>query len=143
VNVHQQHQAKRVLALLLPLWGMLLIASIATAKHKEAFIACMFVAYGLHLIVKVLVALEATRRWSEDRRSGALELLLATPLPVSWILCGQRDALKQQFMGASVALFLVIVSWIGLGLIVDAISSRVARNKLEMRFRREAASSPT
>ena len=57
----------------------------------------MFLGYGIHQVLKALVAIEASRRLSEDRQSGALELLLVTPLPISNILAGQRRALRETF----------------------------------------------
>jgi ABC-type Na+ efflux pump permease subunit len=54
----------------------------------------------LHTIIKFWVASEACRPLAEDRRTGALELLLSTPLSVGEILRGQILALKRQFAGA-------------------------------------------
>jgi ABC-type transport system involved in multi-copper enzyme maturation permease subunit len=47
---------------------------------------------------KWLVASEASWRWFEDRRNGALELLLTTPLSVRDILAGQMRALRSLFL---------------------------------------------
>lgn len=57
----------------------------------------MFLGYGIHQVLKALIAIEASRRLSEDRQSGALELLLVTPLSISKILSGQRRALRETF----------------------------------------------
>ncbi|MDB6067712.1 MAG: hypothetical protein JWR26_3920 [Pedosphaera sp.] len=51
----------------------------------------------LNTILKLWIASESGRRLGEDRRIGALELLLSTPLTVSDILRGQVLALKRQF----------------------------------------------
>jgi ABC-type transport system involved in cytochrome c biogenesis permease component len=56
-----------------------------------------------------MVALEATRQLSEDRRSGALELLLATPLPEAQILSGQKQALRRRSQGLQRVLLAVNV----------------------------------
>src|SRR6185436_11763696 len=69
-------------------WFAFLLAAIFSAKHDPAFATCIFIAYGMHLFLKTLITVEASRRMSEDRQSGALELLLVTPLPVSVILTG-------------------------------------------------------
>jgi ABC-type transport system involved in cytochrome c biogenesis permease component len=61
----------------------------------------------LHTILKVWVASESGRRFSEDRKSGALELTLSTPLKIRDILEGQFLALFRQFGGA-VAIVLLI-----------------------------------
>lgn len=50
-----------------------------------------------HVILKVWLAGEASRRFVEDRRNGAMEWLLCTPLSVDDILRGQRIALLRQF----------------------------------------------
>jgi ABC-type transport system involved in multi-copper enzyme maturation permease subunit len=47
---------------------------------------------------KLWITLEAGHTLGEDRRSGAFELLLATPLTVSDILRGQFLALRRQFL---------------------------------------------
>ena len=51
----------------------------------------------LNTMLKIWVASEAGRRLGEDRKIGALELLLSTPLSVGDILRGQMLALKRQF----------------------------------------------
>jgi hypothetical protein len=60
-------------------------------------VTCIFITFGLHLIVKGMIAMQASRRLCEERRSGALELLLITPLEPWTILDGQRAALRKQF----------------------------------------------
>jgi hypothetical protein len=76
------------------------IATLVSTAKDTAFVITIFTAYGLHLTVKTLVASEASRRMNEDRRSGAWELLLATPLRVEAILQGQARALRRHFQGA-------------------------------------------
>lgn len=56
-------------------------------------------AFFLHSIVKIWIALAAGRRFVEDRRSGALELILSTPLSERDIIRGQGRALLRQFLG--------------------------------------------
>ena len=87
----------RVLVPLVGLCLVLLIASVLTSKNIVAFIVCIITAFGLHVLLKILMAMEAGRRISEDRQSGALELLLVTTLPVKAILQGQRAALRKHF----------------------------------------------
>jgi ABC-type Na+ efflux pump permease subunit len=63
--------------------------------------------FGVHVVtalvintmLKLWIASEAGRRLGEDRKLGALELLLSTPLGVPEILRGQFLALKRQFLG--------------------------------------------
>jgi ABC-type transport system involved in multi-copper enzyme maturation permease subunit len=87
----------RVLVPLVGLCLVLLVASVVTNKNIAAFVVCFITAFGLHVLLKVLVAMEAGRRMSEDRQSGALELLLVTTLPINAIIQGQRDALRKHF----------------------------------------------
>ena len=58
----------------------------------------IFTAICIHTILKYWFAMEACRRFVEDRRSGAMELLLSTPVRVTDILKGQWQALAQQFL---------------------------------------------
>jgi hypothetical protein len=64
-------------------------------------------AMSLHIVLKIWIASEACRPIANDRRSGALELLLSTPLPVSEILRGERMALMRQFGMATVIILAV------------------------------------
>jgi len=52
-----------------------------------------------HTVLKFWVVTEACRRFSLDRQSGALELLLSTPISVKEILRGQWQGLERQFTG--------------------------------------------
>ena len=85
------------------LWAGCLIASgLASSRGNKMhilFVIAMFSAYALHVMVKGLVAAQACRRFTEDRQSGALELLLATSLSPFAILHAQRQALWEQFRG--------------------------------------------
>lgn len=63
----------------------------------QVFTIMLFVAFAMHVVFKCLVAAEATRRLSEDRHSGALELLLVTPLSPAEIIAGQKAALAHLF----------------------------------------------
>lgn len=70
----------------------------------------------VHSFFKCWLAMEASRRFGADRRSGALELLLCTPLSVKEILRGQWLALLRQF-GTAVALVCAVdLVFLGLGL---------------------------
>jgi len=52
----------------------------------------------LHTVVKLWVTSEACQKLGPDYRSGALELLLSTPLTVREILRGQLLSLRRQFL---------------------------------------------
>lgn len=62
----------------------------------------------LNLTMKAWIGAEAGRRLIEDRKAGALELLLATPLSVPDILRGQRLALQRQFLWPGLVLLAVV-----------------------------------
>ena len=81
----------------------LALLSLGRDARSTAYIATAIL---LHTMVKLWLASEACRPLNESRRSGALELLLSTPLPVGEILCGQLLALKRQF-GWAVAVVLL------------------------------------
>jgi hypothetical protein len=52
-----------------------------------------------HLLLKIFIAAEASENLEEQKRSGALELLLScTPLSVHEIIAGQLLALRRQFL---------------------------------------------
>lgn len=90
-----------VLALLIWLWG---IAEGKFLINSEAFLLTLI---ALNSFFKGWVALEACRQLADDRRSGALELLLSTPLSVPEILRGQRLALQRQFLWP----IILVLSW--------------------------------
>jgi hypothetical protein len=58
----------------------------------------------IHAFLKIWVTSEACTRLVEDRRGGALELLLSTPLDVKEIIRGQHLALHRQFAAPFVLL---------------------------------------
>jgi ABC-type Na+ efflux pump permease subunit len=84
------------------LWGL--------AKFRHEWLTVEFYsATGslLNIMLKLWFASEAGRQLIEDRKRGALELLLSTPLTVSEILRGQRLALQRQFLGPVLAVLAV------------------------------------
>jgi hypothetical protein len=98
-----------VLTGLFTVWLWLFVAVLFEVPRRTPplFIAAFCIAFGLHVIVKGLLALEASRCLSADQRSGALELLLATPLSPRAILAGQWQALKRQFAWLNAGLVLM------------------------------------
>lgn len=61
----------------------------------------------VNLALRYWFAGEATRLMAENRKTGALELLLSTPLQIRDILRGQWLALRNQFLGPSLGVLLV------------------------------------
>ncbi|HUR47430.1 MAG TPA: hypothetical protein VMZ27_16220 [Candidatus Saccharimonadales bacterium] len=90
--------AQRLLLGLGVVWFGLLVACASMSRKAEGpFVVAFFLLYGMHAVAKMIVATEATRRMYEDRASGALELLLVTPLETQAIIKGQSQGLKAQF----------------------------------------------
>lgn len=107
------------MAVFIGLFAVWLCLSVAvwfesSRKAPPWFIAAFGVAFGLHLIVKGLLAMEACRRLSSDRRSGALELMLATSLSPQAIIVGQWRALKRQFAWPIAGLVMVNLAMAGM-----------------------------
>ena len=100
----------------LPLWMLFFWGAIAagkTVKINAAEIA-IFITIGFGLCFKCMVATEASRRLNEDRQSGALELLLVTPLSEKEIIAGQRQALEGIFLKplfVVLALYACVMWW--------------------------------
>lgn len=92
--------AKTIVGLLFLIWiGCYAGCYSSNGRIKDiCFGIVMFLGYGIHQVLKAFIAIEASRRLSEDRQSGALELLLVTPLPISKILSGQRRALREIYL---------------------------------------------
>jgi ABC-type Na+ efflux pump permease subunit len=61
----------------------------------------------LNSMLKLWITSEAGRRLGDDRKLGALELILSTPLDVPDIIRGQMLALRRQFLGPTLAVMLV------------------------------------
>jgi len=115
-----QKPAWSAAVLLFLLWIPLLVVSVAKPNAHQAFLACLFMAYALHQIVKTMAAVEATRRLNEERRIGALELLLVTPLPERDILKGIAMSFRSKFaplrglvVFTNLAMAFVVISWSG------------------------------
>ena len=92
--------AKISLGVLLPIWLVFYGGIWVTSPRGKAgsfFGVAIVMSYGLHLIYKCLVAAEASRRLSDDRHSGALELLLVTPLTPREIIRAQQEAVWDAF----------------------------------------------
>jgi ABC-type transport system involved in multi-copper enzyme maturation permease subunit len=67
-------------------------------------------------IFKIWLAAEASWTVAEDRRQGALELLLTTQLTAEQIVGGQRAALWRQFAGPVIALLIANVATLAMEL---------------------------
>jgi ABC-type transport system involved in multi-copper enzyme maturation permease subunit len=96
--------------------GTVLAAAVASTHGNPTPLFIVGLAV-LHFLLKLEVAIQASRALAEDRNSGALELLLTTPLGEDEIVRGHLLALKRRFLGPMLLLvaadFLVWLSlWI-------------------------------
>jgi ABC-type transport system involved in cytochrome c biogenesis permease component len=108
--------------LLFLVWCGFLAATFLVGRmdQDEMMMASLVGAVVLQLLTKGLLVVQATRRFSEDRRSGALELLLTTPIEVKAILDAQRAVLRRQFqwfqtglLGANLGLIVALIFVMG------------------------------
>lgn len=89
------------------IWGTGLATSPRDWQHEGAY---FFTAVILHTILKWWLVTEAARNFSVQRQSGALELLLSTPIAIKDLVRGQVRALEWQFAGpVAVVLMLDVV----------------------------------
>ena len=86
-------------------WGALLVA-VSFYQQGQAFLVFSY-ATICGFILKVMVAAQACRFFSESRQSGSLELLLSTPIRDSEIIKGQWLVLKRIFLWPTI-LFLLL-----------------------------------
>jgi hypothetical protein len=73
----------------------MIAVSLGTSRWKEGFLAAIFTAFLAHILIKFGLAVEATRQVNQDRHSGALELLLVSPLPEECYWRGHQRALRR------------------------------------------------
>jgi len=96
--------------------SLLVIFWVAAARYGVKVMAdaqiALLVVYMVHVPLKIWIASEAARRFSEDRSNQTFETLLSTPLPPRQIILGQWMALVRQFaapIGAVLALDIVLM----------------------------------
>lgn len=100
------------------IWGSLQFGR-SFAEDRYVFLSTLIV---MQLILKCWAGVEAARRFGEERRSGALELLLCTPLSVREILRGQMQSLRRQFFWPA---FVLLLLWFIFLATLDLSSRRV------------------
>jgi len=104
----------RWVAWLLALGG---IGVLVVVGHKAGFAFLFFGRYALspfYFLLKMLVAIQACRFFSETRRTGALELLCCTPLTMREVIRGQWMLLRRVFLWPLGALLLAHLTGLGL-----------------------------
>jgi len=78
-------------------FAVMLVISVTTSFWEGGYIMAFCSAYGLHLLTRVQLALAATRHLNEGRRSGALELVLTTPVQEVEVVRAHHQSLKRAF----------------------------------------------
>ncbi len=79
---------------------VMLVVSVTTGAWEEGFIAALCAAYTRHLLLRLQFVLDATRTLQADRNSGALELLLTTPVLEADIRAAHQQAMRRGARGA-------------------------------------------
>jgi len=87
-----------VLCLFLAVWVCCYVLACRT-QTNWTLATTLYVPFGIHLILKIQIAVAATRPLHADRASGALELLLCTPVAPASVLRGFNRALQRQLWG--------------------------------------------
>ncbi|MGC3958540.1 MAG: ABC transporter permease subunit [Verrucomicrobiota bacterium] len=113
---------------LLPFWvfSLLQVGMGSNPTQRTATVVALGITYCLHLIVKCLVAAEASRLLSEDRHNGTLELLLVSPLSVESIVTAQLRGIWYSFRK-----WVVILTVMNLAVILFTVQADVFQNNVE------------
>jgi ABC-type transport system involved in multi-copper enzyme maturation permease subunit len=103
------------LGLLLTLFALGLAASwagyndwtfIGQEANEVVPVVAWFLCAGIsHMLIALRLSIISAERFGEDRRSGALELILSTPISIKRILAGHFMGLRRYFAGAALFVF--------------------------------------
>ncbi len=105
--LEREHLYRKILGVfaIMVIGGSIIGVALAKRPGPGVFFAiAIYSLYFLHFIWKTMVASDALRRLHHDRRSGALEQLLVTPLPVEQILLAQLNRTFLLFAPSAIAL---------------------------------------
>ena len=118
----QKHRDRGVWALILAWIGAWVYWAYANRDLRGYWVDwldpqfCIVAVMTLQVFIKGWIALQASQQFIEDRRSGALELLLCTPLSPRVIIAGQWLALQAQFGRPLVAVLIIEILLFLLGM---------------------------
>jgi len=87
----------KMMLLLLLLWAGCAFVGLSVRNQRAFYGISLVLVFALHFTAKVLLAAECGRRFHQDRQSGAMELLLVTPLTPDEIVAQQEEALRARF----------------------------------------------
>jgi len=105
--------------------GLGLLISLALLSEPGSLFGLLACAFPVHLALTLCVAWEACHVFGGMRRSGFLELLLSTPLPLFLIVQGGHSALVRRFLRPVV--ILAAAELIVLGLMAGMLAGGGAR----------------
>ena len=93
------------------------------------FVAWIFCAGAIHALLSLRLAVVAADRFGDDRRSGALELLLSTTISVREIIRGHWQGLRRQFTGPALAAWFIHLQPIAWLIMLTPMMSRTRPNR--------------
>ncbi|MDB6067636.1 MAG: hypothetical protein JWR26_3844 [Pedosphaera sp.] len=102
-----QRTGRKFWILMLVLLGYVLFGASLNGLIGVNWVVILLAVYFFHVCLKIWMAWEATRRFAEERESGALELLLCAPVTEASIWRGCLMHLKRQFFVPTIFLLLV------------------------------------
>jgi hypothetical protein len=88
-------------------FASMLFLSVTTQHWREGYISAFCAAYVCHFLARIQLSLAGTRRLHEDRRNGALEALLATPVTDAEFISAHHVALKRVFRASLITLLVL------------------------------------
>src|SRR5204863_5352800 len=75
------------------------MAQVVVRRKLGPFMAvAVYSTFAMHLLIKCLVAAEACHRFNQDKRSGAFELILCTPLKIKAVVRAQSGNILRLFL---------------------------------------------
>ena len=108
---------KVVRGLTLALFLAMLMACVLD-RGEGWFAIAVIIAIVMHLLARVELVMAATRRITEDRKSGALEVILVTPIDERELVAAHHDSLRRASRVSlallwflSLALVLMMILW--------------------------------
>ena len=105
-------RASRMAGFILLVFGFGIFARVAVESRWNWAISIVFFgSFLLHAFYKFLITAESCRQLNEDRRSGALELILATPVSTGRIVRAQIRATWRVWLPAMLALAFMNFLW--------------------------------
>jgi hypothetical protein len=128
-----QRMCLAVFSLLSTLWLLLFLFAVNTQvntrrERDTAMVILICLSFGMHLILKCFIAVEASRRVAEDAQNGALELLATTPIRNEQFLSGFKSAIEAQFFFPTRVLFLLNLLLAFVILVFDPVEMRNAKS---------------